>query len=227
MAEIRIWHSSWFHFGVSRRCFDATVSVSALFYVGKRANHVTAWDEHFLQVCRQWYRVAVDDFLWRELVYCKWNIRRSIPLRPGANSWRSEYRRLVYCTPSIESEVLRLHSDQVLHVTFCHSGSLFATTSKDGFIKVCITIEFIMVNSALECDVYYSPHWATYSFALQARQRFLWSSGVSYVRMSVGPRIAASTSVAVFFYVTWWRHQMPQTRWFSRYLQKFNKKLFE
>jgi len=33
--------------------------------------------------------------------------------------------------------VLQSHSDQVLHISFSHDGQLFATTSKDGFIKVC------------------------------------------------------------------------------------------
>lgn len=57
-------------------------------------------------------------------------------MAPGMSSWRSEFKRLIYHTPAIESEVMHEHKDQVLHVSFAHNGRLFATTSKDGFIKV-------------------------------------------------------------------------------------------
>jgi F-box and WD-40 domain protein 5 len=94
---------------------------------------------YVLQVCRTWYRLTGDDYLWRELLYRKWKINRAIRRRSGASSWRSEYRRLVYCAPTELSEVLKSHTDQVLHVVFAHGGHSFATTSKDGFIKVTLT----------------------------------------------------------------------------------------
>jgi len=88
------------------------------------------------QVCRTWCRLAADEFLWRDLVYRHWSINPSIPRSPCCSSWRDEYERLWDQCPIIESEVLHSHSDQVLHVSFSHDGQLFATTSKDGFIKV-------------------------------------------------------------------------------------------
>jgi len=83
-----------------------------------------------------WYRVAADEFLWQDLVYRHWSIDRSIPRSLCGGSWREEYERLDDCCPCIESEVISSHTDQVLHVSFSHNGRQFATTSKDGFIKV-------------------------------------------------------------------------------------------
>jgi WD40 repeat protein len=57
-------------------------------------------------------------------------------MAPGKYSWIQEYKRLLYHTPSVESEVLKQHADQVLHVSFSHNGKMFATCSKDGFIRV-------------------------------------------------------------------------------------------
>ena len=57
-------------------------------------------------------------------------------MAPGKYSWIQEYKRLLYHTPCVESEVLKQHGDQVLHVSFSHNGKMFATCSKDGFIRV-------------------------------------------------------------------------------------------
>lgn len=35
------------------------------------------------QVCHSWYRVACDEFLWRDLLHHDYNIDRSIGLAPG------------------------------------------------------------------------------------------------------------------------------------------------
>jgi len=80
--------------------------------------------------------VAADEFLWQDLMYRQWSIDRSVPRSSCCGSWREEYERLTDRCPCIESEVIRSHTDQVLHVSFSHDGRLFATTSKDGFIKV-------------------------------------------------------------------------------------------
>ncbi|XP_069119388.1 F-box/WD repeat-containing protein 5-like [Argopecten irradians] len=86
--------------------------------------------------CRCWLRVSYDEYLWRSLFYRHWKIDRSVYIAPGRTSWLQEYKRLYYHTPVIESEVIRQHSDQVLHVSFSHNGKMFATCSKDGFIRV-------------------------------------------------------------------------------------------
>ncbi|KAL4219185.1 F-box/WD repeat-containing protein 5 [Mactra antiquata] len=87
-------------------------------------------------VCKGWLRVAFDELLWKDLFYRHWRISRKIPMAPGKYSWIQEYKRLLYHTPSVESEVLKQHADQVLHVSFSHNGKMFATCSKDGFIRV-------------------------------------------------------------------------------------------
>ncbi|KAH3708749.1 uncharacterized protein LOC127858078 [Dreissena polymorpha] len=87
-------------------------------------------------VCKGWLRVAFDELLWKDLFYRHWGISRSIAMAPGKYSWIQEYKRLLYHTPSVESEVLKQHADQVLHVSFSHNGKMFATCSKDGFIRV-------------------------------------------------------------------------------------------
>ncbi|XP_033732450.1 F-box/WD repeat-containing protein 5-like [Pecten maximus] len=86
--------------------------------------------------CRCWLRVSYDEYLWRSLFYRHWKIDRSVFIAPGRSSWLQEYKRLYYHTPVIESEVIRQHSDQVLHVSFSHNGKMFATCSKDGYIRV-------------------------------------------------------------------------------------------
>ncbi|CAH1785488.1 unnamed protein product [Owenia fusiformis] len=88
------------------------------------------------QTCKTWNRVAIDELLWKDLFYCKWKIERGIKMAPHKNEWRKEYKRLHYHSPKVESEVLDSHKDQVLHVSFSHNGKMFATCSKDGFIKV-------------------------------------------------------------------------------------------
>ncbi|XP_064650003.1 F-box/WD repeat-containing protein 5-like [Lineus longissimus] len=88
------------------------------------------------QVCRSWSRVAYDELIWKDLFYRYWKIKRSIPMAPDKYSWREEFQRLYAHTPLLESEVIKQHTDQVLHVSFSHNGEMFATCSKDGFIKV-------------------------------------------------------------------------------------------
>ncbi|GAB1600846.1 F-box/WD WD repeat-containing 5 [Argonauta hians] len=87
-------------------------------------------------MCTKWLRIAYDELLWKKLFYTEWNISRDVTISPGKKSWMEEYKRLSYHTPSIESEVLKQHSDQVLHVSFSHDGSMFSTCSKDGYVKV-------------------------------------------------------------------------------------------
>lgn len=65
---------------------------------------------------------------------------KPIILSTGKCSWLEEYKRLSYHTPTVCSEVLLDHTHQVLHVSFAHNGTMFATSSKDGFIIVCINI---------------------------------------------------------------------------------------
>ncbi|XP_011170787.1 F-box/WD repeat-containing protein 5 [Solenopsis invicta] len=88
------------------------------------------------EVCRSWYRVSRDEFLWKYLFYRTYKIDPDVGIVPGKTSWLGEFKRLAYHTPLIETEVLKEHSHQVLHVSFSHNGKMFATCSKDGYILV-------------------------------------------------------------------------------------------
>ncbi|XP_061163552.1 F-box/WD repeat-containing protein 5-like [Saccostrea echinata] len=95
------------------------------------ANHLISVS----QTCKIWCRVAYDESLWRALLWRTWDIY-GVTLPPGRDSWYLEYRRLHYNCPVILTEVLKDHSDEVLHVSFSHGGDMFSTTSKDASIKV-------------------------------------------------------------------------------------------
>lgn len=86
--------------------------------------------------CRSWLCVSYDELLWKDLVYHNFKIDRSVKIAPGKTSWLAEYKRLSYHTPVIQTEVLKEHSHQVLHVSFAHNGQMFATCSKDGYVLV-------------------------------------------------------------------------------------------
>ncbi|KAH7980755.1 hypothetical protein HPB49_018975 [Dermacentor silvarum] len=86
-------------------------------------------------VCASWSLAADDELLWRRKFQQDWKIDRNIPVLEGAR-WKSEYRRLYYEAPVVEAEVLVEHSHQVLHVSFSHDGTCFASCSKDGHVKL-------------------------------------------------------------------------------------------
>ncbi|XP_064458701.1 F-box/WD repeat-containing protein 5-like [Ornithodoros turicata] len=87
------------------------------------------------RVCRTWSQAAFDDLLWREKFQQDWKVDHSIPPLNGA-LWRNEYSRLSYEAPVLETEVLREHTHQVLHVSFSHNGHYFSSCSKDGHVKL-------------------------------------------------------------------------------------------
>uniref|UniRef100_A0A1B6DP33 F-box domain-containing protein n=2 Tax=Clastoptera arizonana TaxID=38151 RepID=A0A1B6DP33_9HEMI len=87
--------------------------------------------------CRFWNKISYDELLWKHLFYKDYKIDPSIGIMPGKTSWLNEYKRLCYHTPTVCSELLTdHHAHQVLHVSFSHNGTMFATTSKDGYIIV-------------------------------------------------------------------------------------------
>lgn len=51
-------------------------------------------------------------------------------------SWFDEFQRLCYHVPTVQTETLTDHMNQVLHVSFSHDGRYFATCSKDGYVLV-------------------------------------------------------------------------------------------
>lgn len=118
------------------------------------------------EVCKSWNRVSRDELLWKALFYRTYKIDTSVGIMPGENfffflrvafvdnfvnvvfhffflqgktSWLSEFKRLAYHIPLVETETLKEHGHQVLHVSFSHNGKMFATCSKDGWVVVSNT----------------------------------------------------------------------------------------
>jgi len=102
-------------------------------------------------VCAQWHRVSRDEWLWTRLLLNDFSLPTDERDEHGVSAfelWRrrtvvalsrsaySEYKRLVWSTPQILVQQLCEHTDEVLHVAFAKDGTLFATTSKDGSVKV-------------------------------------------------------------------------------------------
>ncbi|XP_029714061.1 F-box/WD repeat-containing protein 5 isoform X1 [Aedes albopictus] len=88
------------------------------------------------QTCKRWNKLSRDDYIWRKYFQREFNVDTNIGLKPGAESWRSEFKRLTDNVPMVMTDVLTNHSHQVLHVSFSHNGKMFATCSKDGFVIV-------------------------------------------------------------------------------------------
>lgn len=87
-------------------------------------------------VCRQWQAVSRDEFLWREQFYRYYKVARDVPRHPAATSWYEEFQRLYDTVPCVEVQTLKEHTDQVLHLSFSHSGYQFASCSKDCTVKI-------------------------------------------------------------------------------------------
>lgn len=61
-------------------------------------------------------------------------------LPTAATSWYEEFRRLYDMVPCVEVQTLKEHTDQVLHLSFSHSGYQFASCSKDCTVKVRVPL---------------------------------------------------------------------------------------
>lgn len=85
-------------------------------------------------VCQQWYDVAYDEVLWRNLVHQK--IQKHAPLPTDKHSWREEYKRLAYHIPSYLSQDVAGHDDEIYFLTFSPSGKFLASVGKDGTCRV-------------------------------------------------------------------------------------------
>ena len=82
-------------------------------------------------VCKKWYRIALDELLWKNILKSTFGVDRKSSLSPLSKSWASEYQRLECQTPVIQTQILTEHSDEVLHVAFAHNGRYFVSSSKD------------------------------------------------------------------------------------------------
>ncbi|XP_053774563.1 F-box/WD repeat-containing protein 5 isoform X2 [Desmodus rotundus] len=141
-------------------------------------------------VCRQWQAVSRDEFLWREQFYRYYQVARDVPRHPAATSWYEEFRRLYDTVPCVEVQTLREHTDQVLHLSFSHSGYQFASCSKDCTVKIW--------NNDLLISLLHSADMRPYNWSYTQFSQFnqddslLLASGVF-----LGPHNASSGEIVV------------------------------
>ncbi|XP_015449819.1 F-box/WD repeat-containing protein 5 isoform X2 [Pteropus alecto] len=141
-------------------------------------------------VCRQWQAVSRDEFLWREQFYRYYQVARDVPRHPAATSWYDEFRRLYDTVPCVEVQTLQEHTDQVLHLSFSHSGCQFASCSKDCTVKIW--------NNDLTISLLHSADMRPYNWSYTQFSQFnqddslLLASGVF-----LGPHNSSSGEIAV------------------------------
>ncbi|XP_067001558.2 F-box/WD repeat-containing protein 5 [Anabrus simplex] len=142
-------------------------------------------------VCKTWNRVTYDELLWKALLYNNFKIDPSVGIAPDKVSWLSEYKRLSYHTPVVQTEVLEDHSHQVLHVSFAHNGTMFATCSKDGFVLVW--------NSNYPASIKYHHHMKLFSWKYTQFSQFNQSDTLLLVSgVHFGTPHSTSGEIAVF-----------------------------
>ncbi|XP_017033067.1 F-box/WD repeat-containing protein 5 [Drosophila kikkawai] len=149
--------------------------------------------------CRRWNSIANDDLLWRQKFQEHFRASPSVPLKPGAESWRSEYRRLSTHIPFVQAQRLEStaenhhgHTHQVLHVSFAHNGEMFATCSKDGYV--------IIWNSQHPCTEKYAHNMKQFSWKYSQYSQFNQSDTLLLVSgVHFGSPQSTSGEIAVFY----------------------------
>ncbi|XP_026672094.1 F-box/WD repeat-containing protein 5 isoform X2 [Ceratina calcarata] len=143
------------------------------------------------EVCKSWYRVSHDEFLWKDLFYQTYKIDPDIGIKPGKTSWLGEFKRLTYHIPLIETELLTEHCHQVLHVSFSHNGKMFATCSKDGYVFVW--------ESKYPCSIKYLHDMKTFNWKYTQFSQFNSSDTLLLVCGALfGSFLGISGEIAVF-----------------------------
>ncbi|XP_059958044.1 F-box/WD repeat-containing protein 5 isoform X3 [Mesoplodon densirostris] len=141
-------------------------------------------------VCHQWQAVSRDEFLWREQFYRYYQVARNVPRHPAATSWYEEFRRLYDTVPCVEVQTLREHTDQVLHLSFSHSGYQFASCSKDCTVKIWSNDLTISLLHSADMRPY---NWSYTQFSqFNQDDSLLLASGVF-----LGPHNSSSGEIAV------------------------------
>uniref|UniRef100_A0A8C5QQF8 F-box and WD repeat domain containing 5 n=1 Tax=Leptobrachium leishanense TaxID=445787 RepID=A0A8C5QQF8_9ANUR len=142
-------------------------------------------------VCRHWYAVSRDDFLWKELFFKCYGVQRHVHRYPGSDCWYQEFQRLSDTVPCVEVQRLCEHTDQVLHISFSHTGDLCASCSKDCTVKIWSTMQPL---SLLHSANMRPHHWSYTQFSqFNADDSLLLVSGVF-----VGPHNSSAGEIAVF-----------------------------
>ncbi|XP_070811947.1 F-box/WD repeat-containing protein 5 isoform X1 [Pituophis catenifer annectens] len=142
------------------------------------------------RVCRQWRRVARDEVLWKGLFYRHYGVARHVHRHPAAASWYGEFQRLCEAVPRVEVQRLREHGEPVLHLSFAHSGRLFASCSKDCTVKVW--------NNDLPVSLLHSTSMKKYNWSYTQFSQFNADDSLLLVSgVFMGPRTSSSGEIAV------------------------------
>lgn len=114
---------------------------------------------HGSEVCRNWYRVSRDELLWKHLLQSHSDIGvQDILGLLRAPTWLEEFKWIHLNTPLIESQVLKMHTDEVLHVAFSHDGQLMASSSKDCSVILWLISDDCRFNSKDTCKINFAEH---------------------------------------------------------------------
>ncbi|KFQ26849.1 F-box/WD repeat-containing protein 5, partial [Merops nubicus] len=108
----------------------------------------------------------------------------------AAVSWYEEFQRLYDTIPCVEVQALREHSDQVLHLSFSHSGALFASCSKDCTVKIW--------SNELDISLQHSSNMRPYNWSYTQFSQFNADDSLLLVSgVFVGPHNSSSGEIAV------------------------------
>ncbi|XP_004531683.1 F-box/WD repeat-containing protein 5 isoform X2 [Ceratitis capitata] len=141
--------------------------------------------------CKRWYNIFNDELMWKQKFLLHYKVDPSIRLKPGAESWKNEYKRLIWNIPYVQSQRLEGHAHQVLHVSFSHNGDMFSTCSKDGYV--------IVWNSSHPCTEKYSHNMKQFSWKYTQYSQFNQSDTLLLVSgVHFGSPHSTSGEIAVF-----------------------------
>ncbi|KAH9507393.1 hypothetical protein Btru_057988 [Bulinus truncatus] len=141
------------------------------------------------QVCTRWNQISYDELLWRSVFLRHFKLPSNTMMPKHAKSWRLEFKRLYYHTPAVLSEERKEHKDEVLHVSFSHDGTKFATCSKDGFFKVWQCTEPVQLLFKMDMKTSFSWKFTQFS-QFNETDTCLLVSGVYFGRLSTSGEIA-------------------------------------
>ncbi|XP_055859282.1 F-box/WD repeat-containing protein 5 [Episyrphus balteatus] len=141
--------------------------------------------------CQRWYDISNDNTIWKKKFQQRHKTDHSIRIKPGSDSWKSEYKRLACNIPFVLSQKLKGHTHQVLHVSFSHNGKMFATCSKDGYV--------IIWNSDHPCTERHSHNMKQFSWKYTQYSQFNQSDTLLMVSgVHFGQPHSTSGEIAVF-----------------------------
>ena len=88
------------------------------------------------KVCKHWYYVSVDEFLWRNK-FCQYFKLKNATLPPSSRSWKNEFKRLTFNIPDFSAKSEKLespHCEEITNVCFSSDANFFATCGRDSIV---------------------------------------------------------------------------------------------